>query len=122
MFKTFSYYSDLAQIYYRNAFQNMKYESIPLLHAKKVKGLIKDHKIDILLDKNLLTYGQFVIIECTDKKIEFKCKGSSNNLGNARKEFEHDPNGEDGTVNIKVHPKKNKNEPIIIREIYDLNI
>ena len=71
--------------------------------------------------KNLLTYGQFVIIECTDKKIEFKCKGSSGNLGNARKEFEHDPNGEDGTVNIKVHPKKNKNEPIIIREIYDLN-
>lgn len=71
--------------------------------------------------KNLLTYGQFVIIECTDKKIEFKCKGSSGNLGTARKEFEHDPNGEDGTVNIKVHPKKNKNEPIIIREIYDLN-
>ena len=71
--------------------------------------------------KNLLTYGQFVIIECTDKKIEFKCKGTSGNLGNARKEFEHDPNGEDGTVNIKVHPKKNKNEPIIIREIYDLN-
>ena len=71
--------------------------------------------------KNLLTYGQFVIIECTDKKIEFKCKSSSGNLGNARKEFEHDPNGSDETVNIKVNPKRNKNEPIIIREIYDLN-
>ena len=71
--------------------------------------------------KNLLTYGQFVIIECTDKKIEFKCKSSSGNIGNARKEFEHDPNGSAETVNIKVHPKRNKNEPIIIREIYDLN-
>jgi proliferating cell nuclear antigen PCNA len=68
--------------------------------------------------KELSTFGQFMIVECTDKKIEFKCKGNS---GNARKEFEHDPDGEEGTVNIKLNPKRKKNEPIIIREIYDLN-
>ena len=68
--------------------------------------------------KELSTFGQFMIVECTEKKIEFRCKGNS---GNVKKEFEHDPDGDDGTVNIKLNPKRKKNEPIIIREIYDLN-
>ena len=68
--------------------------------------------------KELSTFSQFMIVECTDKKIEFKCKG---NICNSKKEFEHDPDGDDGTVNIKLNPNRKKNEPIIIREIYDLN-
>lgn len=68
--------------------------------------------------KELSTFSQFMIVECTDKKIEFKCKG---NICNTKKEFEHDPDGDEGTVNIKLNPNRKKNEPIIIREIYDLN-
>ena len=68
--------------------------------------------------KELSTFSQFMIIECTEKKIEFKCKG---NICNTKKEFEHDQDGDEGTVNIKLNPNRKKNEPIIIREIYDLN-
>lgn len=68
--------------------------------------------------KELSTFSQFMIVECTDKKIEFRCKG---NICNTKKEFEHDPDGDEGTVNIKLNPNRKKNEPIIIREIYDLN-
>ena len=68
--------------------------------------------------KELSTFGQFMIVECTEKKIEFRCKGSN---CNTKKEFEHDPDGDEGTVNIKLNPNAKKNVPIIIREIYDLN-
>jgi len=64
--------------------------------------------------KELSTYSQFMIIECTDKKIEFKCKG-------AKREFEHDPDGKDDCVFIRLNPNRNKNKPVIVREIYDLN-
>lgn len=69
--------------------------------------------------KELASVGQFMIVECTEKKIEFKCKG---NIRNSRKEFEHDDNRENGTVSITVNKNRaNKNEPVIVREIYDLN-
>jgi hypothetical protein len=69
--------------------------------------------------KELAAVGQFMIVECTEKKIEFKCRG---NIRNTRKEFEHDDNRENGTVSITVNKNRaNKNEPVIVREIYDLN-
>lgn len=69
--------------------------------------------------KELASVGQFMIVECTEKKIEFKCKGNNRN---SRKEFEHDDNRENGTVSITVNKNRaNKNEPVIVREIYDLN-
>jgi proliferating cell nuclear antigen PCNA len=64
--------------------------------------------------KELSTYSQFMIIECSDKKIQFKCKG-------AVREFEHDEEGRDNCVSIKLNPKKDKSKPVIVREIYDLN-
>lgn len=64
--------------------------------------------------KELSTYSQYMIIECTDKKIEFKCKG-------AKREFEHDPDGKDSCVFIRLNPKRDKSKPVIVREIYDLN-
>ena len=64
--------------------------------------------------KELSSYSQYMIIECTDKKIEFKCKG-------AKREFEHDPDGKDNCVFIRLNPNRNKNKPVIVREIYDLN-
>lgn len=64
--------------------------------------------------KELSTYSQFMIIECTDKKIQFKCKG-------AVREFEHDEEGKDSCVFIRLNPNRDKSKPIIVREIYDLN-
>jgi len=64
--------------------------------------------------KELSSYSQFMIIECTDKKIEFKCKG-------AKREFEHDPDGKDNCVFIRLNPNRNKSKSVIVREIYDLN-
>jgi proliferating cell nuclear antigen PCNA len=64
--------------------------------------------------KELSTYSQFMIIECTDKKIQFKCKG-------AVREFEHDEDGKDSCVFIRLNPKRDKSKPVIVREIYDLN-
>lgn len=64
--------------------------------------------------KELSTYSQFMIIECTDKKIQFKCKG-------AVREFEHDDEGKDSCVFIRLNPNRDKSKPVIVREIYDLN-
>ena len=64
--------------------------------------------------KELSTYSQFMIIECTDKKIQFKCKG-------AVREFEHDEEGKDSCVFIRLNPNRDKSKPVIVREIYDLN-
>jgi proliferating cell nuclear antigen PCNA len=122
---------------------NKQYLNIELQNGKKKSKSSYDFKLmdlderkispvppefDILIEmktvdfhnvcKELSTFSQFMIVECTDKKIEFKCKG---NICNTKKEFEHDPDGDEGTVNIKLNPNRKKNEPIIIREIYDLN-
>ncbi len=92
------------------------------LDERKISPLPPEFDINIQMKtkdfhdicKELSSYSQFMIIECTEKKIEFKCKG-------AKREFEHDPNGGDNCVFIRLNPNRNKNKPVIVREIYDLN-
>jgi proliferating cell nuclear antigen PCNA len=64
--------------------------------------------------KEMVNHGKYMAIECTEKKIEFKCKGNS---GVIRQEFE---NGAGVLITINNDGKKNV-EPKIIREVYDLN-
>jgi proliferating cell nuclear antigen PCNA len=64
--------------------------------------------------KEMVNHGKYMAIECTEKKIEFKCKGNS---GVIRQEFE---NGAGVIITINNDGKKNV-EPKIIREVYDLN-
>ena len=64
--------------------------------------------------KEMVNHGKYMAIECTEKKIEFKCKGNS---GVIRQEFE---NGAGVIITINNDGKKTV-EPKIIREVYDLN-
>ena len=64
--------------------------------------------------KEMATHGKYMAITCTEKKLEFKCKGNS---GVIKKEFE---NGGSVTITLKNDGSK-KNEPKIISEIYDLH-
>jgi proliferating cell nuclear antigen PCNA len=64
--------------------------------------------------KEMATHGKYMAITCTEKKLEFKCKGNS---GVIKKEFE---NGGSVTITLKNEGPK-KNEPKIISEIYDLH-
>lgn len=92
------------------------------LDERKISPLPPEFDINIQMKtkdfhdicKELSTHSQFMIIECTEKKIEFKCKG-------AKREFEHDPDGKDDCVFIRLNPNRNKSKPVIVREIYDLN-
>jgi proliferating cell nuclear antigen PCNA len=62
--------------------------------------------------KEMHTHGKYMAIVCTEKKIEFRCKGNS---GVIKKEFE---NG--GSVVISLKDGKKTSEPKIISEVYDL--
>ena len=62
--------------------------------------------------KEMHTHGKHMAIVCTEKKIEFKCKGNS---GVIKKEFENS-----GSVVITLKDGKKTAEPKIISEIYDL--
>jgi proliferating cell nuclear antigen PCNA len=92
------------------------------LDERKIPKLLPEFDINIQMKtkdfhdicKELSTYSQFMIIECTDKKIQFKCKG-------AVREFEHDEEGKDSCVFIRLNPNRDKSKPVIVREIYDLN-
>jgi proliferating cell nuclear antigen PCNA len=92
------------------------------LDERKISPLPPEFDINIQMKtkdfhdicKELSTYSQFMIIECTDKKIQFKCKG-------AVREFEHDDEGKDSCVFIRLNPNRDKSKPVIVREIYDLN-
>lgn len=92
------------------------------LDERKISPLPPEFDINIQMKtkdfhdicKELASYSQFVIIECTDKKIQFKCK-------DVIKEFEHDDEGKDSCVFIKLNPNRDKSKPVIVREIYDLN-
>lgn len=92
------------------------------LDERKISPLPPEFDINIQMKtkdfhdicKELSSYSQFMIIECTDKKIEFKCKG-------AKREFEHDPEGNDSCVFIRLNPNRDKNKLVIVREIYDIN-
>jgi proliferating cell nuclear antigen PCNA len=63
--------------------------------------------------KEMHTHGKYMAIVCTEKKIEFKCKGNS---GVIKKEFE---NGGSVVISLKSDGKKTS-EPKIISEVYDL--
>jgi proliferating cell nuclear antigen PCNA len=65
--------------------------------------------------KEMHTHGKHMAIICTEKKIEFKCKGNS---GIIKKEFE---NGGSVVISLKDNKDgKKSTEPKIISEIYDL--
>ncbi len=63
--------------------------------------------------KEMHTHGKYMAIVCTEKKIEFRCKGNS---GVIKKEFE---NGGSVMISLKSDGKKTT-EPKIISEVYDL--
>jgi len=92
-------------------------------HNKQIPGPQFDVIIEMKTDdfhnmcKEMATHGKYIGITCTEKKIEFKCKG---NAGVIQKEFE---NG--GSVNIKLinneKSDKTKKEAKIVSEIFDLH-
>ena len=68
-----------------------------------------------IMCKEMSTHGKYMAITCTEKKLEFKCKGNS---GVIKKEFE---NGGSVTITLKNDGTVKKNESKIISEIYDLH-
>jgi proliferating cell nuclear antigen PCNA len=85
---------------------------------------LKKPKFDILVEmktedfntvcKSLITSGQYMIIECSEKRIEFICRG---NNGDSVEYFE---NGKGVTITLPEDHKKSDG-PKIVREMFDLN-
>ena len=90
-------------------------------NKKKIPGPQFDVIIEMKTDdfhnmcKEMATHGKYMAITCTEKKLEFKCKGNS---GVIKKEFE---NGGSVTITLKNDGTVKKNESKIISEIYDLH-
>lgn len=95
-----------------------------LMDLDENKSKIPGPQFDVIIEmktddfhnmcKEMATHGKYMAITCTEKKLEFKCKGNS---GVIKKEFE---NG--GSINITLkNDEQKKNEPKIISEIYDLH-
>lgn len=63
--------------------------------------------------KSLITSGKYMIIECSENKIEFICRGS---YGDSIEYFENTKG-----VNISVNEEQQENQPVIVREMFDLD-
>ena len=95
-----------------------------LMELNENKSKIPGPNFDVIVEmktddfhimcKEMSTHGKYMAIICTEKKIEFRCKGNS---GVIKKEFE---NGGSVVITIKNDGTK-KNEPKIFSEIYDLH-
>ena len=95
-----------------------------LMELNENKSKIPGPNFDVIVEmktddfhimcKEMSTHGKYMAIICTEKKIEFRCKGNS---GVIKKEFE---NGGSIVITIKNDGTK-KNEPKIFSEIYDLH-
>ena len=94
-----------------------------LMDLNQTKHQIAPPQFDVMVEmetdefhnmcKEMHTHGKNVGIVCTEKKIQFICKGNS---GVIKKEFE---NGGCVVISLKSDGKKTT-EPIIISEVFDL--
>lgn len=94
-----------------------------LMDLNQTKHQIASPQFDVMVEmetdefhnmcKEMHTHGKNVGIVCTEKKIQFICKGNS---GVIKKEFE---NGGCVVISLKSDGKKTT-EPIIISEVFDL--
>jgi proliferating cell nuclear antigen PCNA len=71
--------------------------------------------------KDLSQFSKYIAIECTENKIDFKCKGTA---GNITRSFNNAGSLKEGSVNIIINnddTDDKKKSPKIVREIFDLS-